>query len=151
MNPIESKRRKIVRYFDKLEDKIRERLSRSPILYTFIGGTAIVIFWYGVWNTADYIFRLILGENIFWHGIAAIGVSVIILLATGLFVSFFIGDIIILSGLKGEKKIIDKTETEVQTETETLTAIKEELTEIKETVHELKESIDETKNLPKIE
>jgi hypothetical protein len=45
----------IYHYFDKLEDRIRGRLSRYPIFYSLIGGTAIVLFWRGVWITADEI------------------------------------------------------------------------------------------------
>ena len=42
--------------------------------------------------------------------------SVLGLLLTGLFVSFFIGDRIILTGLKHEKKLAEKTEKEVEVE-----------------------------------
>ena len=42
--------RKIVTFFDKLEDKIRIRLSHKPILYSIIGGIGIVLFWKGVWT-----------------------------------------------------------------------------------------------------
>jgi hypothetical protein len=40
-------------FFDKFEDHIRTHLSRYPIVYTIIGGIAIVLFWRGVWHTAD--------------------------------------------------------------------------------------------------
>ena len=45
--------RKIVRFFDKLEDKIRGRLSHHPIFYALVGGIGVVLFWRGVWHTAD--------------------------------------------------------------------------------------------------
>jgi len=44
---------KVIDFFDKLEDVIRGHLSRYPIAYTLIGGVAIVLFWRGVWHTAD--------------------------------------------------------------------------------------------------
>ena len=114
---------KIVNFFDKLEDKIRESLSRMPIVYTFIGGVAIVLFWRGVWITAD-LFPVLTGP-------VSILISVLVLLITGFFVSFFVGDVIIISGLKKEKKIIDKTESEVQRDITTLKEIKEEMDDIR--------------------
>jgi hypothetical protein len=39
-----------------------------------------------------------------------------VLLMTGLFVSSFIGERIVISGLKNEKKVTDRTEEEVQNE-----------------------------------
>jgi hypothetical protein len=89
--------KKILNFFDKLEDEIRAALSRRPIIYAFAGGIAIVLFWRGVWMVADTI--------PFLTGPVSILVSVTILLAMGLFVSFFIGDNIIISGLKNEKKL----------------------------------------------
>jgi len=51
----------------------------------------------------------------FYEPITLIWTSLILLL-TGLFVSSFIGERIVISGLKREKKITDKTEEEVQAE-----------------------------------
>ena len=89
--------KKIVRFFDKLEDHVRVALSHYPIIYTIIGGFSIVLFWRGVWMTADYF--------PFLNGPVSIIISVSILLVTGLFVSFFITDRIILTGIKQEKKL----------------------------------------------
>src|SRR3989304_1902308 len=104
--------KKVVKIFDKTEDKIRAILSRHPIIYAFIGGIGIVLFWRGVWHTAD-LFP-------FLDGPMSIVISVIILLFTGLFVSFFIGHSIILSGLKQEKKIEEKEISEIETEMDIL-------------------------------
>ncbi len=52
----------------------------------------------------------------FWAGVA----SVAVLGISGLFVSFFIGDTILISGIKREKKVIEKTEEEVRQETNTI-------------------------------
>ncbi|MBU2082030.1 hypothetical protein KKH14_01235, partial [Patescibacteria group bacterium] len=41
------------RFFDKLEDKVRSRLSRRPILYAFLSGIGTVLFFRGVWMIAD--------------------------------------------------------------------------------------------------
>lgn len=98
-------RRNLIHFFDKLEDKIRARLSHHPILYAFIGGTGVVLFWKGVWETAEFF--------PFLAGLPSVLLGLLLILPTGLFVSFFIGDNIILSGYKKEKKMIDRTESEL--------------------------------------
>ncbi|MFA6898160.1 MAG: hypothetical protein WC250_01990 [Candidatus Paceibacterota bacterium] len=45
--------KKLVRFFDKFEDKNRGLLSRAPIVYAIVGGAAHVLFWRGVWHVAD--------------------------------------------------------------------------------------------------
>jgi hypothetical protein len=104
--------RKTITFFDKLEDKIRGGLSHWPITYAFVGGVGIILFWKGVWETAEYY------PSLFGPASALLGL--VILLASGLLVSFFIGDSIILSGLKHEKKLVERTETEVRTEEDTM-------------------------------
>ena len=44
---------RLYHFFDKLEDTVRERLSRIPIFYGIVGGVSIVLFWRGLWYTAD--------------------------------------------------------------------------------------------------
>lgn len=124
----------IVVFFDKLEDKIRARLSHKPILYAIIGGIGIVLFWKGVWETAE-LFPIL-------YGPVSVVLGTVILLLTGLMVSFFIGDSIIISGFKREKKLADKTEAEVRSEQEKvdyviseLKHIDAELVEIEKRVH----------------
>lgn len=103
-------------FFDKLEDRIRGKLSRHPFIYTFIGGVGVVLFWRGVWHIADTLESYDgLGATVF-SPFGSVILSILILLATGLFVSIFIGDSIIISGIKKDKKIIDKTIEEVEGE-----------------------------------
>ncbi|MEI7709537.1 MAG: hypothetical protein WCI76_02375 [bacterium] len=97
----------IFRFFDKLEDKIRRKLSHHPILYAIIGGTGIILFWRGVWHLAD---------DINMDSILSIIIGAVILLLTGVFVSAFIGNRLIISGLVGEKKLTEREEGELQTE-----------------------------------
>lgn len=121
----------IVRFFDKLEDKVRSRLSHYPILYALVGAVGIVLVWKGVWESAEH-FPIL-------YGPASILLGTAILLVTGLMVSFFIGDTIIISGFKKEKKLVEKTEKEMlaatQNQTDILTAeiqhIHRDLEEIK--------------------
>src|SRR3989344_1013208 len=93
--------KKVVRFFDKLEYKIRGKLSHYPIVYGFIGGIGIVLFWRGVWHIADDI-------NV--SSVVSIIIGSILLLVTGVFVSAFIGSKLIISGLSGGKKISEELE-----------------------------------------
>lgn len=120
--------KRLIHFFDKIEDKVRGRLSHYPIVYAFIAGVGVVLFWRGVWHTAD-IFP-------FMTGPVSLLISLAILLLTGLFVSFFVGDSIIIAGIRREKKIIEKTEAEIETE-------KEELDDIRRMIRKNTESIDE--------
>lgn len=97
-------------------------------MYTFIGGVAVVLFWRGVWLIAD--------EFSFMTGPVSLLISVAILLLTGLFVSFFIGDQIIIGGLKQEKKLSEKTEAEVEEEAEILKRLEAKLLEIEKKISE---------------
>jgi hypothetical protein len=65
--------------------------------------------------------------------------SAVILLLTGLFVSFFIGDRIILSGLTHEKKLEEKTENEVRAEGTLLVDIYKKLERMEKEIADLKE------------
>ncbi|MEK7170312.1 MAG: hypothetical protein AAB767_03430, partial [Patescibacteria group bacterium] len=83
---------RLYHFFDKLEDTVRERLSRIPIFYGIVGGVSIVLFWRGLWYTAD----LLEQSGGIWTTIFSAPISLVLsallLLLTGLFVSFFIGD-----------------------------------------------------------
>ena len=136
----------VVNFFDKLEDKIRGRLSHYPILYAFIGGVGVVIFWRGVWHTADFVTEVIfsyqmngsvnLGSLPWWDGPVSILVGSVLLLSTGLFVFDFIGTQAMISGLKGEKRLEEKTEEEIKLEAGAISEIREE---VKEIAHHLDE------------
>lgn len=123
--------KKIITFFDRLEDKIRRHLSSRPLTYALIAGTAVVLFWRGIWETSDLIGL---------HPVASLIVGTLILLLSGVFVSAFIGNRLIISGLKGEKKIEEKTIEEIRSEEETLNKIYHKLEEIDEEVKEIKKS-----------
>jgi hypothetical protein len=133
--------KKIFHYFDKLEDRIRGRLSRYPILYSIIGGSAVVLFWRGVWLTADDIAKSLPYPLLWLDGPISVAVSLMVLLATGLFVSFFVTDQIILSGIKQDKKIVEKTEAEVVEESRKVEKIRKDIDLIEKEVHEIHDSI----------
>jgi len=97
--------KKILSFFDKLEDFVRIELSHNPILYALVGAVGIILLWKGVWEVAELIPGL--------YGFGSIVMGVIILLVSGLLVSFFIGDSIIISGFKKEKKLVEKSELDI--------------------------------------
>lgn len=133
--------KEIIRFFDKLEDKVRGRLAHFPITYAFVGAAGIVIFWRGVWHTMDFLMEWVfvihqeqlttdLARLPWWDGPLSIIIGSILLLISGLFVSNFIGNEIIISGLRGEKKLAEKTEDEVKIEVGAIAEIKEEVQKI---------------------
>lgn len=97
--------KEIVTFFDKLEDKVRARLSRVPIAYAIVGAVGIVLVWKGVWDLADAV-------PVLW-GWGSVALGLVILLMSGLLVSFFIGDSVILSGLRRDKKLAEKSDKEI--------------------------------------
>lgn len=132
---------KLLTFFDKLEDKIRGSLSRAPLLYALIGATAIVLFWRGVWHTADLIEESGGFFSLFFSAPVSTLVSIAVLLLTGLFVSFFIGDRIILSGLMHEKKVEEKTAAEVRQEGVMLADMHEKINRMEKDVAEIKKNL----------
>jgi len=112
-----------------------------PIAYAIIGGIAVVIFWRGIWEIADDLETLGGIWSFAFNPAVSVILSIVVLLFTGLFVSFFIGDRIILSGLKHEKKVEEKTETEVREEEIMLAVINQKLDRLNTDIEEIKSSI----------
>lgn len=131
--------KRILHFFDKAEDRIRHALSKHPIIYALIGGFATVVFWRGVWDMMDILYL----EYEFWflHPVASLIISIIVMLATGTFISFFIGEQIILSGLKEEKRIDQKTEEEIEMEDYKIKHMADEVAEIRKDIAKIKEVI----------
>ncbi len=124
---------KIKNFFDKVEDRVRHVLSHEPILYAFLGGIGIVLFWKGVWETAEY-FPIL-------DGLGSVIASILLLLIIGLFVSSFIGDSILLTGLRSQKKITEKTETEVLMEESEIKKMNEKINKIERDLEEIKTTL----------
>ena len=116
-------------FFDKLEDHVRAWLSRRPILYGIVAGLGAVLFFRGMWMIID---ETNLGA---WESIA---LSLAILLITGTFVSHFVSDDLITSGLSKQKKIIDKTENELADDVEALHSISKEIKKMKREVEKIR-------------
>ncbi len=140
--------RKIVKFFDRLEDKVRGKLSHYPILYAFIGGIGVVLFWRGVWHTADmatYYFissPLTLTTHEVLDGPVSFVIGTVILLITGIFVSSFVGNKLIISGLIGEKKLAEKEESEIETEETQIRNLQSTLKRVEEKLEHIDKDIE---------
>jgi len=126
-------------YFDKLEDKVRAKLSHRSILYAVIGGLSTVLFWRGTWHTADFLMEKggVWGW-IFYEPITIVWTS-IALLMTGLFVSNFIGERVIISGLKNEKKITERTESEVRKDDIKIDELSAQVAQLRDDIKEIRD------------
>ena len=70
---------------------MRSRLSKYPVLYATVGAVGLVLLWRGVWMVADSL--SVFDKNpfdkaYFMDGVVSIIASAVILLVSGLFVSF---------------------------------------------------------------
>jgi hypothetical protein len=144
-----------VRFFDRLEDRVRSRLSHRSILYAFIGGSLTVMFWRAIWHTSDKIMygesfsdmfneaSIILKTNGFWglffYEPFTLIWTVVFLLITGLFVSIMIGDRIIISGIKHEKRVDEKTKEEIEKEEIEIKSLVQKFSIISKDLEEIKE------------
>ena len=133
--------KKIVTFFDKLEDRIRGKLSHVPIIYSIIGGVIVVLFWRAVWHTAD----IVMGQGGFWawffYEPNQLVITTVGLLLTGLMVSVFIGDRIILSGLRHEKKLEETTEDLVKEEVVSLVSLRNEIRALKKELESFRDTL----------
>lgn len=124
---------KIIKFFDRLEDKVRGKLSHYPILYALLGGIGVVLFWRGVWHIAD-------DMNV--GNIASIVIGSVILLITGVFVSTFVGSRLIISGLIGEKKLAEKEASEIKTEEEEIRSLQDTLSRLEKKLDHIDRDIE---------
>jgi len=141
----------------RLEERARIRLSHHPKIYALIVGVGIVLFWRGVWHSTDLIhtylnifqnsFTIDASASPWWDGPLSLVVGIIILFFTGAFTSSFIGNELILSGLRGEKRLSEKTESEVKDEEQFILDIKQELDTMTEKIGQLEKEVYKKKHL----
>ncbi len=129
----------VIKFFDRLEDHVRGGLSRFPLVYSLIGGTGVILFWRGIWHTADNLQVMTSWGKVLFSGPGSTILGLLILLMTGLFVSVFIGDQIIMSGLKHDKKLIEKSEDEIEEELVELQKEKQILQKIEISLEKMQE------------
>jgi hypothetical protein len=124
---------KIKKFFERWGIKIRGKLSHYPILYAFLGGVGIVLFWRGVWHTAD---------DINLGSIVSLIIGFLLLLIIGVFVAEFIGNKLIISGLVGEKKIATTEEGEIETEETQLKNLQNTLNRVEKKLSDLEVEVE---------
>jgi hypothetical protein len=98
-----------------------------------IGGVGVILFWRGIWHTADYFPAL--------NGPVSTIIGIVILFMTGIFVSAFIGNSLLITGLRGEKKLTEKTKEEVDVEESSIEDIKATMQKIEKELSEIKEEL----------
>lgn len=128
-------------------------LSHHSYLYATIAGIGIVLFWRGVWHSVDtlhlYVDHYRMSSTIsmtghpWWDGPVSFIVGCVILYITRAFVSSFIGNELILSGLRIEKRIAKQTEGDIQSEVSTITDIKHTMSAISRKLEELEVQVKE--------
>lgn len=135
---------------ERFEKRITSYLSHRPKLYALVVGIGIVLFWRGVWHTADrlYDWYSYLGTSTidavlspWWDGPLSLLVGITILYFTGSFISSFIGNELILSGLRGEKRLTEKTESEVETEVRAVSDIKDSILALEGKITDLEKKV----------
>lgn len=130
--------KKIVKFFDRLEDVLREGLSLYPILYALVGGFSTILLWRAVWHTADILKNT--GNDFltwFFYEPNQIWINTILLLMIGLFVSIFVGPHVLISGLRKERKIEEKVVEAEKTEEVTLSHVRDEIKKLEKQVEEI--------------
>ncbi len=134
----------ISRFFDKLEDRVRIKISRYPIFFALVGGVAIVQFWRGVWQLTDYLFLNYLALPIegFWSNLISIIIGTSLLLVTGLYVSLFISDSVIISGIKKEQKEFEKVKNKIEKEEKEIVTEEKKIEKEEDKIAKLEKKMD---------
>jgi len=91
--------------FLKIEDRSRNYFEKIPFFHAFFAGVGVVLFWRGVWETSDR-----LGIAPVW----SIILGALILVIIGLFLQTFVGNTIIIKKVEGEKRLEEKTKTDIK-------------------------------------
>jgi hypothetical protein len=143
--------------FARWEERVRAYLSHHPKWYALIVGIGIVLFWRGVWHTADMVHEfwnhyqnsltIDLVNYPWWDGPWSFVVGTAMLYFTGAFTSSFIGNELILSGLRGEKKLNQKTELEIESEFLAIAEMKKGLKDMTLKLDQLEEKIHSSRHV----
>ncbi|MDE2079622.1 MAG: hypothetical protein KGI73_04545 [Patescibacteria group bacterium] len=137
--------------FEAVERSTHEWLSHHPIFYAVVGGVGTVLFWRGVWHTVDFLSARYIHSGaapgtidypFLWDGFLSLVIGFVLLLVTGLFVAAFIGDHVIISGIRHEKQVAEKTEEEIEEEEAMEKRAHEELHDIAERLARIEKKLD---------
>ncbi len=114
-------------------------LSHRPLWYALCGGIGVVLFWRGVWLTADFVaFRIGVGSGshgsidvsglLWWDGPLSLAMGALILLVINAFVSSLIGNEVIISSLRAERRANEAEGRMEATELSEIEAVRRSLT-----------------------
>lgn len=131
----------ISKKINSVEFKNRTFLSRHKVLYALLGGAGVVLYWRGIWSFSDYLESKSLFFKIVFSPIGSTLLGIALLLSIGLLVQEFIGADVIISGLKKEKRDIDKTEKELLREVEKELIEEKLIKEIDKHLHHIEKEI----------
>lgn len=71
---------------------LREKLKKHHVFYAFLGGIGIVLFWHGIWESLNLIYRNVTSYlKYIGHPVTSLIVGSLILAVTGLYVFELIG------------------------------------------------------------
>ncbi|MBP6904586.1 MAG: hypothetical protein KBB91_00830 [Candidatus Pacebacteria bacterium] len=130
----------------KLLTRLHIFLSHHSWLYALIAGVGIVLFWRGVWHTTDLVHLYMSNsqavmDHAWWDGPLSFLTGCLILYITRAFVSSFIGNELILSGLRTEKKLTRQTDTDLKVEVTAIADIKDEIATIAHKLEDLDDQV----------
>lgn len=130
--------------FKKFEDKVlkiqlknRAFLSRHKFIYSLLGATGVVLYWRGVWHTVDILESWGGWYSFIFSSVGSLVLGVLILSFGGILVQELIGTDTIVSGLKKQKRDIDKTVEELIKEEATHKQEKELIKEMDLHLHKI--------------
>ncbi len=131
-------------FFNKIEKKItkiqlknRNFLAKHKFFYSLLGATGVVLYWRGVWHMADILENRGGFLEIFFSPIGSLILGILILSFGGILVQELIGTDTIISGLKKQKRDIDKTIDELSKEEEIRKKEKNLIVEIDNHLHKI--------------
>ena len=100
-----------------------------------------MLFWRGVWDVADVLEQHTSWGSFVLSPVGSMILGIVVLLATGLLVSSMIGESILLTSIRKEKKLIEKSRQEIEEDLRSENQEKDILQKIGEDIEEIKEKI----------
>lgn len=125
-------------------------LRRHPLIYAFVGGVGVVLFWRGVWHFTDFLALILFPSSdqvttIDWTtGIdssLSLVIGTLLLLLTGLFVSEFLTGQVLMTDIKEEERLVKTTEKDIAKESSEFSPIEKDLQHIEEEIKNLENQV----------
>lgn len=144
---------KLIPSINKFFKEIRGKLGKYPIIYAIFGAIGIILFWRGIWHTADFFSLVFIDDGsgmslnyaYLFDSLLSATIGFVLLLATGLFVGDFIGSQIVSTAVKEERKIekiTEETESDEEKEKKQMAEFEEKFERVTSHLDEHLESIE---------